>query len=191
MADDNDENKEGQDKPKKEKKPKKPGEVGIGFAATVLGVTLLLCLAMVFIGKMIFLPSTDNDAKDSDKDSTQVVEDTRDEVPENEEVIDVDIECIVNIAGTEGSRYLKIIFKVAYDNDIKENKKNMPASAEKAQSRLRNKAIDYLSSLTLKEVLDKNAKQNIRRDLLRDFNKSLPKGKGKFSNVYIQDYIIQ
>lgn len=190
MADDNEENKDGEGKPKKEKKPKKPGEVGIGFAATVIGVTIGVCVLMVFVAKMIFLPSEEDADNKGDKDTTEVVEESTFDVPEKEMVVPEQFECIVNIAGTEGSRYLKIIIEVAYDADLKENKKLLEI-AVLAKSRLRNRAIEYLSALTLKEVLDKNAKQNIRRDLLREFNKQLPKGKGKFSNVYIQDYIIQ
>lgn len=190
MADENEENKEGEGKPKKEKKPKKPGEVGIGFASAVLGGTFALCILMVFIGRMIFLPSEEDAGNKKDKDSTAVAGDDSPKVSDTEEVFPEQFECVVNIAGTEGSRYLKIVIEIAFDPKAKKNKKVKIADvALSAKSRLRNRAIEYLSALTLKEVLDKNAKQNIRRDLLREFNKQL--NKGEFSNVYIYDYIIQ
>lgn len=190
MADDKEDKKEGEESAKKEKKPKKPGEVGIVFAASVFGVTILLCGLMVFGMKMWLFPADKDADNKSDKDSTEVVVEETIDVPEEEMVVPEQFECIVNIAGTEGSRYLKIIIEVAYDAKLKENKKIL-STAVNSKSRLRNRAIEYLSALTLKEVLDKNAKQNIRRDLLREFNKLMPKDGGTFSNVYIQDYIIQ
>lgn len=189
MADENEKN-EGEESAKKEKKPKKPGEVGIVFAASVFGVTLLLCAGMVLLMKVLLFPSDENADKKPDGDSTEVVVEETVKVSETEEVFPEQFECVVNIAGTEGSRYLKIVIEIAYDPKSDKNKKvKITDIALSSKSRLRNRAIEYLSALTLKEVLDKNAKQNIRRDLLREFNKQLPKG--EFSNVYIYDYIIQ
>lgn len=190
MADGNEEVKDGDGAEEKPKKVKKPGEVGLGFAAIVIGVCLVICIGLAFLLKGVLFPSTEDAENKDGKDTSAVVEENVDKTPENEMVVPEQYECIVNIAGTDGSRYLKIILEVAYDADLKKNKKTLLGAATNSKSRLRNKAIDYLSALTLKEVLDKNAKKNIRRDLLREFNKVLG-SKGEFSNVYIVDYIVQ
>lgn len=189
MADENEENKDGEEQGKKEKKPKKPGEVGIVFIAGVIGTCILLCVGIALLLKVMLFPSAEDPENKDGTDTTEIVE-VKDDVPENEMVIPEQMECIVNIAGTDGSRYLKIVIEVAYDADLKKQNKTILTDAANSKSRLKNKAIEYLSSLTLKEVLDKNAKQNIRRDLLREFNNALS-GDGKFSNVYLYDYIVQ
>jgi len=45
--------------------------------------------------------------------------------------------------------------------------------------------------LTLVEVTEPEAKEKIRKDLLRIVNSSIPKAEGSIRDVYIVNYIIQ
>lgn len=95
---------------------------------------------------------------------------------------------IVNIAGTDGSRFLKVAYKVGYDSDKHPNFEKKTSQYSKG---VKNKVIEYLSSLTLKEVLHKNAKDTIRKDLKRELNRIFSASSVECSNIYIQDYLVQ
>jgi len=109
--------------------------------------------------------------------------------PEEEKCLKKPIEAIVNIAGTDATRYLKVEIQIAFDAALPENKEYEAAFPYTVQ--VTSKITQYLSSLTLEEVNDKNAQENIREDLLRAINAIIPEHKGEISNVYITQYIIQ
>jgi len=98
------------------------------------------------------------------------------------------IEAIVNIAGTDGERFLKVSVAFEYD-DV-----TYPLLGEALESRspkIKDMLIDHLSKLTLVEVTEPDAKDRIRKDMLRLVNNSLPKEDGSIRDVYILNYIIQ
>jgi flagellar basal body-associated protein FliL len=100
---------------------------------------------------------------------------------------DAPIKATVNIAGTEGERYLKAEIILEYDE------KNVKLGNELRQRtpRYRDMFIKHLSTLTLTEVTDPDAKDKIQANLLRMINADLPVGTGEVQKVLIGEYIIQ
>jgi flagellar basal body-associated protein FliL len=125
-------------------------------------------------------------------DSKQEVDSTKNEVENSTNVGattgEKPIDVLVNIAGTDGERFLKVAIAFEYDN-VK-----YPALAEALTVRapkIKDILINYLSKLTLIEVTDPDAKDKIRKELLRMVNNSLPPEEGMVRDVYIVNYIIQ
>lgn len=98
------------------------------------------------------------------------------------------IEAVVNIAGTDGARFLKAAVIFEYDD------KEYPDLVIELQRRIpkfKDMLIDHLSKLTLIEVTEPDAKNKIRKDLLSVVNKSLPSETGAIRDVFFTTYIIQ
>lgn len=168
----------------KKSKSQLPLLIGVILGNIIFGIIIVL------ITHSLLVPSSDRESKVVETD--EFVEESVVSTAVASEVIlsAMPVEVIVNIAQTDGTRYLKIKFEVAYDESDRGNR-NLPLEALKRVSSLRSRAVEYLSGLTLREVLDPNAQQNIRRDLLRELNRGLPPEAGRFSNIYITEYIIQ
>lgn len=101
---------------------------------------------------------------------------------------DAPIEAIVNIAGTDGDRFLKAAIIFEYDD------KAYPLLGEellRRAPRFKNLLIDHLSRLTLPDVTAPDAKERIRKDLGRLINATLPPKLGEVREVLFTTYIIQ
>jgi flagellar FliL protein len=90
---------------------------------------------------------------------------------------------LVNIAGTMGTRYLKVSFLVTgVDPNIK-------SIFEGAKPRLTDITLNVLSSLTLADLEEPGAKNVIREKLVNAYNQAL--GKKVADQVYFSDFVIQ
>src|SRR5665647_315695 len=98
------------------------------------------------------------------------------------------IEATVNVAGTDGERFLKVAVAFEYDDVAYPE---LAAALETRAPKIKDILIDHLSKLTLIEVTEPEAKDKIRKDLLRLVNNSLPSEEGNIRDVYIVNYIIQ
>lgn len=176
------------------KKPKSKGGGGLVKAIGVIVAMLIVAVLVAFGTHKLLTRGMESDVADTEEvDTTTENSDGRvpeDDVEDEQILSEFPLELVVNIANTDGQRYLKVRIEVAYDKALSANK-DLVIQAGKRKSKIQGKAIEYLSGLTLKEVLDMNAKQNIRRDLLREFNKEMPLNAGTFSNVYITEYLVQ
>ena len=97
------------------------------------------------------------------------------------------IEAIVNIAGTDGMRFLKVVLVFEYE----EQHKNLGEELVRREARLRDMLIKQLSAMTLEELNGPDAQVRIQKDFLRSANNTLPPKAGMVSNVYIREFIIQ
>jgi len=98
------------------------------------------------------------------------------------------IEAVVNIAGTGGERFLKAAIIFEYDD------KEYPELGEELMRRapkFKDLLINHLSRLTLEEVTEVDAKEKIRKDLLRLVNATLPIKIGEVREVLFTTYIVQ
>lgn len=99
------------------------------------------------------------------------------------------VEAVVNIAGTSGERFLKAAIIFEYDD------KEYPVLGEELIRRapkFKDLLINHLSRLTLEEVNELDAKDKIRKDLLRLVNATLPKKEvGEVREVLFTTYIVQ
>jgi flagellar basal body-associated protein FliL len=100
---------------------------------------------------------------------------------------DAPIEATVNIAGTDGERFLKASIILEYDEKNAELGKEL----RNRSPRYKDLFIDHLSTLSLMEVTEPMARDKIRRDLLRMINTSLPPNIGEVQNVLFTSFIIQ
>ncbi len=103
-------------------------------------------------------------------------------------IMETPIEAIVNIAGTDGMRFLKVVVKLEYNE---KKYKNLGVELERRHPKLKNMLLEQLSAMTLEEVNDTEAQTQIRREYMRIVNNSLPEKVGQISNVYLNEYIIQ
>jgi len=100
---------------------------------------------------------------------------------------DMPIEATVNIAGTDGERFIKCAIIFEYDGKNKALGEELRRRAPKYKDML----IDHMSRLTLMEVTEPQARDKIRKDLVRLINNSLPPRMGEIRDVFFKDYIIQ
>ena len=101
--------------------------------------------------------------------------------------LDKPIDAIVNIAGTDGERFLKIAIVLEYNDKYKD----LPAEIEKRRPRFKNMLIDQLSSMSLMELNEPDAKDKIRKEFLRRANGILDEKTGVLADVWLDQFIIQ
>lgn len=98
------------------------------------------------------------------------------------------IEAIVNIAGTDGERFLKTEIIFEYDDA---EYPNLGAELTRRVPKFKDLLINHLSRLTLADITESDAKDRIRKDLLRLVNATLPAKIGEVRDVLFVTYIIQ
>ena len=108
------------------------------------------------------------------------------------------IEVLVNIAGTDGDRFLKAAVVLEYDDrgagGGEGKDKHASPFAEAVMQRMpkyKNYLIDRLSQMSLAEINAADAKEKIRKDLLKMVRSTLPPKLGEVRNIYFTQYIIQ
>ncbi len=103
-------------------------------------------------------------------------------------IVETPIEAVVNIAETDGLRFLKVVLVLEYNDKAY---KNLGFELERRQPKLKNMLIEQLSAMTLDEVNDPDAQGQIRKEFMRAINNSMPEKTGQISNVYLNEYIVQ
>ncbi len=90
---------------------------------------------------------------------------------------------IVNLMEPGGNRYLKVsmVFEIAFKDEALMKMKMKP--------RLKDQVLVYLSSLTVAQVLKREAKVKVKKEILKLANKVL--GAGAVRQVYFRSFVIQ
>jgi flagellar basal body-associated protein FliL len=113
------------------------------------------------------------------------------------------VEVLVNIAGTDGERFLKAALVMEYidasdkkkEGDKKEgDKKGGEGVAEAIKQRMpkyKNYLLENLSKMTMAELTAPDTKEKIRKDFIQMVNNSLPPHLGVVKDIYFTQYIIQ
>jgi flagellar basal body-associated protein FliL len=118
------------------------------------------------------------------------------------------VEVVVNIAGTDGERFLKAAVVLEYEEHGEAVKKKeegghgghggggaglspMAAAIMQRLPKYKSYLIEYLSKMTITEVTAPDAKEKIRKDLLRTVNSTLPSELGEVKDIYFTQFIIQ
>jgi flagellar basal body-associated protein FliL len=95
----------------------------------------------------------------------------------------------VNIVGSDG-RFLLVTLAIAYDGKSKANQK-LEAQLAVNETQLKNTILTYLSTLTLDQITQNSNIQNeVRTNLLRELNNTIPSSAGRLSNVYIEKWLV-
>ncbi len=141
---------------------------------------------------MLFLFMTLTKPVDPEEEKAKAVADSLKQVQVSKTsvgtILDIPLEAVVNIAGTDGGRFLKIVVQAEYDAD---RYKNLPTELAKREVVFKNILIEQLSALTLPELQDVDAKTAIRKEFKRRVNNTLPQEVGEISDIYIVEFIIQ
>lgn len=90
---------------------------------------------------------------------------------------------IINIAETNGERYLKIVMQLEVSDP------SVIIELEQLKPRLRDSILDLLTPKTYKELMDLSGKQRLREDIAGRINNILQRG--KVTKVYFTDFVIQ
>lgn len=178
--------KDAEAKPEEPKAEKPKGNNKFMFIGLIAGV-LIINTAMAFFLVKMTSPKKDKVTEDTHKkDTAQAEADHSTHVAAT--TADAPIEAVVNIAGTDGERFLKVA--VAFEYDDVAHPMLLEALTQRTP-KIKDMLIDHLSKLTLVEVTEPDAKERLRKDLLRLVNSSIPREEGAIRDVYIVNYIIQ
>lgn len=90
---------------------------------------------------------------------------------------------VINIAETNGERYLKIVMQLEVSDP------DVVKELEQLKPRLRDSILDLLTPKTYKELSDLAGKQRLREDIAGRINNILQRG--KVTKVYFTDFVIQ
>lgn len=118
------------------------------------------------------------------------------------------VEVLVNIAGTDGERFLKAALVMEYldkpgakkEPDKKEKNEGekkeagpagMAAAIKQRMPKYKNYLLENLSKMTMAELTAPETKEKIRKDFIQMVNNSLPPNLGVVKDIYFTQYIIQ
>ena len=90
---------------------------------------------------------------------------------------------VVNIADTNGERYLKIVVQLEVSGA------SVVPELEQLKPRLRDSILDLLTTKSYKELMDSAGKQRLREDIAGRINNIL--SSGKVTKVYFTDFVVQ
>jgi len=100
------------------------------------------------------------------------------------------IDAVINIAGTDGKRYLKVGVQLEF-NSLK-YKDNLKLIEEgELNPKLKSLLIDQVSQMTMDELLEPDAKEKICKEYLRRINSAIPEKFVQFAEVFLVDFLVQ
>lgn len=170
------------------KKSEKPAEKGnrVAFIGILIGMVLLnAVVAFVLVKATSPVSQQKNEARmhaDSLKkaiEKSTAMGATTEENP---------IEAIVNIAGTDGERFLKAVIIFEYDDVAYPD---LGPELIKRAPKFKNLLIENLSKMTLMDLTEPDAKERIRKNLLKHINNIIPAKIGEVREVLFTTYLIQ
>jgi flagellar protein FliL len=160
----------------------------------LIGVILLVFvgievgLAVFFVSKLKPEDTTVKALEDEQAKDAQAAE----QQTEMGATLEAPIEVTVNIAGTNGERFLKCGVQLEYDASYE----LLGAELAARKAKIKNIVLDILSARPLSELMTVEGKKAIRDAIVSDVNASLPneiQGKelGKVRRSYFDSFIIQ
>ena len=130
--------------------------------------------------------------KDPEKEKAQAVADSLKQLEASKTsvgtIIDDPLEAVVNIAGTDGGRFLKINVVCEYDAD---RYPDLPIELLKRKAVFKDMLIEQTGAMSLDELKEPDSKLQIRKEFKKKVNAMLPPEAGEISNIYINEFIIQ
>jgi flagellar basal body-associated protein FliL len=181
----------------------KPKNNKMLFVGIIAGVIVIELVAGFILVKMV-MPKPAQDAETAMHDDSTARHDEQ-LTAMGSTTAETPVEVVVNIAGTDGERFLKAAVVLEYEERGGEVKKKeggghgegggaLSPMAEAIMQRLpkyKSYLIEYLSKMTITEVTAPDAKEKIRKDLIRVVNSTLPPDLGEVRDIYFTQFIIQ
>lgn len=155
------------------------------IAGIIAGVIIIEAIMLFYFLKMVKPPDQEEVEAKMHADSVHQTAVNQTEIGE---ISEKPIEAIVNIAGTNGTRFLKVVLVCEFNA---EEHKELGEELVRRQAKMKNMLIEQLSALTFDEVNDPDAQVQIRKEFMRRVNNSLPEEVGQISNVYLNEFIVQ
>ena len=90
---------------------------------------------------------------------------------------------VINIAETNGERYLKLVIQLEVSDP------DVVKELDQLKPRLRDSILDLLTSKTYKDLMDLAGKQRLREEIAGRINNILQRG--KVTKVYFTDFVVQ
>ena len=100
------------------------------------------------------------------------------------------IEAVINIAGTDGKRYLKVGVQLEFDAVKYKDSFKLLEEGE-FNPKLKSLLIDQVSQMTMDELLEPDAKEKISKEYLRRVNSAFPEKLIQFAEVFLVDFLVQ
>ena len=200
---DHDREKDGGKKGAEQLPPKSNKMVFIGIIAAVVVVEIV---AMLIVVKMVMPKPLEDQEAAAHADSLRQIEE--ESTGMGATTAETPIEVVVNIAGTDGERFLKAAVVLEYE----EQGENKAAKKEgghgghgegggggsplamailERMPKYKSYMIESLSKMSLAEITAPEAKEKIRKDFLRMVNGTLPRDLGEIRDIYFTQFIIQ
>ncbi|MCU0609709.1 MAG: flagellar basal body-associated FliL family protein [Chitinispirillaceae bacterium] len=203
----------GKDKDAK-KAPDKPAEAAaaapaksnpmVFFGMVGAAIVLNIVLAVVLVRMTTPKPVAEPDAKHAEDTTKKHGEDA---TLMGETTAEAPIEILVNIAGTDGERFLKAAVVLEFEeHGPKVEKKEgghggghgggaaaspLATAILQRMPKYKSYLIENLAKMTLSEITTPDAKEKIRKDMLRMVNGTLPPDLGVVKDIYFTQFIIQ
>ncbi|MCP4548758.1 MAG: hypothetical protein GY835_20050 [bacterium] len=148
------------------------------------GIVLIQVAAAWAVAQFVILPRLPGDPVAGD--STEVAEETvevDDADRERGSIVMMD-NVVVNLQTLSGdTRFLSVTTGIEF------NEKKLDAEIAERMPELRAMLIDQLSSCTVEDVINRQGREVVKEEILKDFNKNLQSG--SLLNIYFSDFVIQ
>lgn len=189
------------DEPPKPQEARPPKSNAMAFAGIIAGIVVLELVVGIVIVKVAMPRMPDEIEAKSRADSLHQIE--AEATSMGSTTAEKPIEVLVNIANTNGDRFLKAAVVLEYEEKgpkrpaKKEGKEGGEGGSPLGEAILermpkyKSWLIENLSKLSLAEITAPEAKERIRKDFLRMVNNSLPPDLGAVKDVYFTQFIIQ
>jgi flagellar basal body-associated protein FliL len=185
MPEDKEKKQEERKEPEKQQAEKK--KIGNKpIIAGIIGGVIVIEAVMLFFFMQLMKPPNEEEVEEKVKADS--LKQTAIQQTSVGAILETPIEVVVNVAGTDGMRFLKVVLVLEYDD---QEYKNLGAELERRQAQFKNLLIEQLSAMTLDEVKSPDAQSQIRKEFVRIVNNTLPAKTGQISNVFLNEYIIQ
>lgn len=166
------------------------GKEGQGNRFLVIGI---IAAALILNGFIAFLLVNATRPEDPEAKAARLRADSLKQATEQATTMgattaDAPIEAIVNIAGTDGERLLKAEVIFEYDDKAFPD---LGAELIRRTPKFKDLLINHLSRQTLADLVAPDAKDKIRKDLVRLINATIPPKVGEVRDVLFTTYIIQ
>lgn len=157
-----------------------PGLLGALVAAVVVAVGLSVFIVRNFIGPQV-------EQRRIIKEELDLMGETINEVLQSIKQFPLET-TVVNLAGTNAERYLKVTIELGYEvPDQTNNRLGDELAARRPE--LQNQLISILSTKELADVDNPEGREAIRREILNRINAMLVSG--RVLNVYYTEFVVQ
>jgi len=166
---------------------------GLGRWLLILGILVVFLaieigLAVYFVNKL----KPEDPALKALKEEQELDQRRKEQMTSMGVTLEEPIVVMVNIAGTNGERFLKAAVQLEYSSEST----LLAPAIEERMPKVKNIIIDILSSRPMAELLSVEGKKNIRNAIVADVNMVLPdqiddQEVGKIQRCFFEEFVIQ